>query len=198
MKKFDTDELRAQLETFSPEQQRDEDRELFNQDIGDFQKSARIVEQSVSHCREISRQIDASTAKVEKILPVLQQASTVRVDENIKASIQNVAAKIGGDVADVFGKKVRAVLDDVDKVSRRVSIPIDYALVYLVTMFLSSLFWSWLYGLMLHLCILESSGLFLEVDLEQRCLSYCSFGIYIVRDGDKKKSAYSFVGNVQT
>lgn len=36
MKKFDTDELRAQLETFSPEQQRDEDRELFNQDIGDF------------------------------------------------------------------------------------------------------------------------------------------------------------------
>ena len=53
MKKFDTDELRAQLETFSPEQQRDEDRELFNQDIGDFQKSARIVEQSVSHCREI-------------------------------------------------------------------------------------------------------------------------------------------------
>lgn len=135
MKKFDTDELRAQLETFSPEQQRDEDRELFNQDIGDFQKSARIVEQSVSHCREISRQIDASTVKVEKILPVLQQASTVRVDENIKASIQNVAAKIGGDVADAFGKKVRAVLDDVDKVSRRVSIPIDYALVYLVTMF---------------------------------------------------------------
>lgn len=135
MKKFDTDELRAQLETFSPEQQREKDRELLNQDIGDFQKSARIVEQSVSHCREISRQIDASTAKVEKILPVLQQASTVRVDENIKASIQNVAAKIGGDVADAFGKKVRAVLDDVDKVSRRVSIPIDYALVYLVTMF---------------------------------------------------------------
>ena len=56
------------------------------------------------------------------------------MDENIKASIQNVAAKIGGDVADAFGKKVRAVLDDVDNVSRRVSIPIDYALVYLVTM----------------------------------------------------------------
>ena len=73
MKKFDTDELRAQLETFSPEQQREKDRELLNQDIGDFQKSARIVEQSVSHCREISRQIDASTAKVEKILPVLPQ-----------------------------------------------------------------------------------------------------------------------------
>ena len=134
MKKIDTDELRAQLETFSPEQQKEKDRELLNQDMENFRKLARIVEQSVSECRDISRKIDASIAKLEKILPVLQQASTVRVDENIKASIQNVAAKIGGDVADAFGKKVRAVLDDVDNVSRRVSIPIDYALVYLVTM----------------------------------------------------------------
>ena len=136
MKKFDTDELRAQLETFSPEQQREKDRELLNQDIGDFQKSARIVEQSVSHCREISRQFDASTDKVEKILPILQQASTVRVDENIKESIQNVAAKISGDVADAFGKKVRAVLDEVDEVSKRVSFPMGFVCVFMITMVL--------------------------------------------------------------
>lgn len=198
MKKFDTDELRAQLETFSPEQQRDEDRELFNQDIGDFQKSARIVEQSVSHCREISRQIDASTAKVEKILPVLQQASTVRVDENIKASIQNVAAKIGGDVADVFGKKVRAVLDDVDKVSRRVSIPIDYALVYLVTMF---------FVIIILVMVVWVNAAFVHSGIIWTVLGG-GFGAemfvillvwYLHRKGwDKKKSAYSFVGNVQT
>lgn len=136
MKKFDTDELRAQLETFSPEQQREKDRELLNQDIGDFQKSARIVEQSVSHCREISRQFDASTDKVEKILPILQQASTVRVDENIKESIQNVAAKISGDVADAFGKKVRAVLDEVDEVSKRISFPMGFVCVFMITMVL--------------------------------------------------------------
>ena len=36
MKKFDTDELRAQLDTFSPEQQRDMDRDLLNQYINAF------------------------------------------------------------------------------------------------------------------------------------------------------------------
>ena len=43
MKKIDTDELRAQLETFSPEQQKEKDRELLNQDMENFRKLARIV-----------------------------------------------------------------------------------------------------------------------------------------------------------
>ena len=36
------------------------------------------------------------------------------MDERIKSSIEKVTVKMGDDVADAFGKKVRAVLDDVN------------------------------------------------------------------------------------
>lgn len=58
---------------------------------------------------------------------MLKEANTVRVDERIKSSIEKVAVKLGDDVADAFGKKVRAVLDDVNEASGRISIPLDVA-----------------------------------------------------------------------
>lgn len=64
MKKFDTDELRAQLETFSPEQQRDEDRALLNQYINEFRTLSGLVDRSVHNFKNISEQVNASTAKV--------------------------------------------------------------------------------------------------------------------------------------
>lgn len=93
MKKFDTDELRAQLDTFSPEQQRDMDRDLLNQYINAFRALSGIVEQSIRNYKIISEQVDASTAKVGKLLPMLKEANTVRVDERIKSSIEKVAVK---------------------------------------------------------------------------------------------------------
>ena len=99
MKKFDTDELRAQLDTFSPEQQRDMDRDLLNQYINAFRALSGIVEQSIRNYKIISEQVDASTAKVGKLLPMLKEANTVRVDERIKSSIEKVAVKMGDDVA---------------------------------------------------------------------------------------------------
>lgn len=134
MKKFDTDELRAQLDTFSPEQQRDMDRDLLNQHINVFRTLSGIVEQSIRNYKIISEQVDASTAKVGKLLPMLKEANTVRVDESIKSRIENVAVKMGDDVADAFGKKVRAVLDDVNEASGRISIPLDVALACMLTL----------------------------------------------------------------
>lgn len=134
MKKFDTDELRAQLDTFSPEQQRDMDRDLLNQYINAFRALSGIVEQSVRNYKIISEQVDASTAKVGKLLPMLKEANTVRVDERIKSSIEKVAVKMGDDVADAFGKKVRAVLDDVNEASGRISIPLDVAAACMLTL----------------------------------------------------------------
>ena len=134
MKKFDTDELRAQLDTFSPEQQRDMDRDLLNQHINVFRTLSGIVEQSVRNYKIISEQVDASTAKVGKLLPMLKEANTVRVDESIKSRIEKVAVKMGDDVADAFGKKVRAVLDDVNEASGRISIPLDVALACMLTL----------------------------------------------------------------
>lgn len=134
MKKIDTDELRAQLDTFSPEQQRDMDRDLLNQYINVFRTLSGIVEQSVRNYKIISEQVDASTAKVGKLLPMLKEANTVRVDERIKSSIEKVAVKMGDDVADAFGKKVRAVLDDVNEASGRISIPLDVALACMLTL----------------------------------------------------------------
>lgn len=134
MKKFDTDELRAQLDTFSPEQQRDMDRDLLNQYINAFRALSGIVEQSVCNYKIISEQVDASTAKVGKLLPMLKEANTVRVDERIKSSIEKVAVKMGDDVADAFGKKVRAVLADVNEASGRISIPLDVAAACMLTL----------------------------------------------------------------
>lgn len=134
MKKFDTDELRAQLDTFSPEQQRDMDRDLLNQYINAFRALSGIVEQSVRNYKIISEQVDASTAKVGKLLPMLKEANTVRVDERIKSSIEKVAVKMGDDVADAFGKKVRAVLDDVNEASGRISIPLDVTAACMLTL----------------------------------------------------------------
>lgn len=134
MKKFDTDELRAQLDTFSPEQQRDMDRDLLNQYINVFRTLSGIVEQSIRNYKIISEQVDASTAKVGKLLPMLKEANTVRVDERIKSSIENVAVKMGDDVANAFGKKVRAVLDDVNEASGRISIPLDVAAACMLTL----------------------------------------------------------------
>ena len=95
MKKFNTKELRAQLDTFSPEQQRDEDRALLNQYINVFRALSGDVERSVNNFKNISEQVNASTAKVEQILPALKAANMVRVDENIKSSIEKVATKLG-------------------------------------------------------------------------------------------------------
>lgn len=82
----------------------------------------------------ISEQVDASTAKVGKLLPMLKEANTVRVDESIKSRIEKVAVKMGDDVANAFGKKVRAVLDDVNEASGRISIPLDVALACMLTL----------------------------------------------------------------
>lgn len=134
MKKIDTDELRAQLDTFSPEQQRDMDRDLLNQYINVFRTLSGIVEQNVRNYKIISEQVDASTTKVGKLLPMLKEANTVRVDESIKSRIEKVAVKMGDDVADAFGKKVRAVLDDVNEASGRISIPLDVAAACMLTL----------------------------------------------------------------
>lgn len=139
MKKINTNELRAQLDTFSPEQQRDEDRALLNQYINVFRTLSGVVERSVNNFKNISEQVNASTAKVEQILPALKAAYTVRVDENIKSSIEKVAVKLGDDVADAFAKKVRSVLDDVDNASGRVSYPANIAMAYMLVMNLSIL-----------------------------------------------------------
>lgn len=72
MKKIDTDELRAQLDTFSPEQQRDMDRDLLNEYINVFRALSGIVEQSIRNYKIISEQVDTSTAKVGKLLPMLK------------------------------------------------------------------------------------------------------------------------------
>ena len=139
MKKIDTNELRAQLDTFSFEQQRDEDRALLNQYINVFRELSGVVERSVHNFKNISEQVNASTAKVELILPALKAANTVCVDENIKSSIEKVAAKLGDGVANAFAKKVRTVLDDVDDASGRVSYPANIALAYMLVMIYSIL-----------------------------------------------------------
>lgn len=139
MKKINTNELRAQLDTFSPEQQRDEDRALLNEYINVFRALSGVVERSVNNFKNISEQVNASTAKVEQILPALKAANTVRVDENIKSSIEKVAAKLGDGVADAFAKKVRSVLDEVDDASGRVSYPANIAMAYMLVMNLSIL-----------------------------------------------------------
>lgn len=41
---------------------------------------------------------------------------------------------MGDDVADAFGKKVRAVLDDVNEASGRISLPLDVALACMLTL----------------------------------------------------------------
>ena len=51
MKKIDTNELRAQLDTYSFEQQRDEDRALLNQYINVFRELSGVVERSVNSIR---------------------------------------------------------------------------------------------------------------------------------------------------
>ena len=134
MKKIDTNELRAQLDTFSFEQQRDEDRALLNQYINVFRTLSCVVDRSVHNFKNISEQVNASTAKVEQILPALKDANMVRVDENIKSSIEKVATKLGDDVANTFAKKVRTVLDDVDDASGRVSYPANIAMAYMLVM----------------------------------------------------------------
>ena len=139
MKKIDTNELRAQLDTFSPEQQRDEDRALLNEYINVFRTLSGEVERSVNNFKNISEQVNVSTAKVEQILPALKAANTVRVDENIKSSIEKVAAKLGDDVANAFAKKVRSVLDDVNDASGKVSYPANIAMAYMLVMNLSIL-----------------------------------------------------------
>ena len=89
--------------------------------------------------KNISEQVNTSTAKVEQILPTLKDANMVRVDENIKSSIKKVAVKLGDDVANAFAKKVRSVLDDVNHASGRVSCPANIAMSYMLVMTLSIL-----------------------------------------------------------
>ena len=131
------------------------DRDLLNQYINVFRTLSGIVEQSVRNYKIISEQVDASTAKVGKLLPMLKEANTVRVNERIKSSIEKVAVKLGDDVADAFGKKVRAVLDDVNEASGRISIPLYVAAACMLTLIFTFL--------NLNICIKHNKNDFLHI-----------------------------------
>lgn len=77
------------------------------------------------------------------------------MDERIKSSIEKVAVKLGDDVADAFGKKVRAVLDDVNEASGRISIPLDVAAACMLTLLFTFL--------NLNICIKHNKNDFLNI-----------------------------------
>ena len=174
------------------------DRDLLNQYINAFRALSGIVEQSVCNYKIISEQVDASTAKVGKLLPMLKEANTVRVDERIKSSIEKVAVKMGDDVADAFGKKVRAVLDDVNEASGRISIPLDVAAACMLTLIFT--FSILVLVVIVNITEIHSGVLWIVLGggFGAEILIYWLVWYCIVKDGYKKSLHILLTENVQT
>ena len=104
-----TDELRGMLDTYSPEQQMEEDAKAINEGANALTEAASLLQKC----------LDAIPAVAEQ----LNMATTLKISETSKANIIQTGAEIGEQTAKTFKENVKPVILQARKEVKHVSIP---------------------------------------------------------------------------
>jgi len=134
MKKFNTEDLRAQLDTLSPEQQWDKDKAVIEHSLERLSVLDSSIDNNMLRLIQMTDQVKSAAAKIEKLIPSLQAAATIHMDEATKQSLEVTALSMGETAASVVNAKIHKVLGEVKDESNRISLPINFAIVFMIMM----------------------------------------------------------------
>ena len=134
MKKFKTEDLRAQLDTLSPEQQWDKDKVVIEQSLERLSALDRSIDNNMLRLIQMIEQVKSAASKIEKLIPSLQVAATIHMDKATKQNLEVTALSMGETAASVVNAKIHKVLGEVKDESNRISIPVNFAIIFMIVM----------------------------------------------------------------
>lgn len=134
MKKIKTEDLRAQLDTLSPEQQWDKDKAVIEQSLEKLSVLDRSIDNNMLRLIQMTDQVKSAANKIEKLIPSLQVAATIHMDEWTKQNLETTVLNMGESAAAVVNAKIHKVLGEVKAESNRISVPANFAIIFMIMM----------------------------------------------------------------
>ena len=121
MKITNTEDLRAELDKFSLEQERDRKEKEVNKEIA-------VLTETLSD-------INDTIGKLSPLADALKEASTVHIPKDVESQLMTLAKAQGTLAADTFKSKVEATVKKVGTADNRVSIPLPAAYCLFIVFF---------------------------------------------------------------
>ena len=121
MKITNTEELRAELDKFSPEQEREKKEAEVNKEIA-------VLTETLSDIKD-------TIGKLSPLADALKEASTVHIPKDVESQLMTLAKAQGTLAADTFKSKVEATVRKAITADKRVSIPLPAAYFLFIVFF---------------------------------------------------------------
>ena len=121
MKITNTEELRAELDKFSPEQERDRKEAEVNKEIA-------VLTETLSDIKD-------TIGKLSPLADTLKEVSTVHVPKDVESQLMTLAKAQGTLAADTFKSRVEATVKKAITADKRVSIPLPAAYCLFIVFF---------------------------------------------------------------
>lgn len=121
MKITNTEDLRAELDKFSPEQECDRKEAEVNKEIA-------VLTETLSDIKD-------TIGKLSPLADALKEASTVHITNNVESQLMALAKAQGTLAADTFKSKVEATVKKAITADNRVSIPLPAAYCLFIVFF---------------------------------------------------------------
>ena len=126
MKITNTEDLRAELDKFSPEQERDRKEAEVNKEIA-------VIIETLSDIKD-------TIGKLSPLADTLKEASAVHIPKDVESQLMTLAKAQGTLVADTFNSKVEATVRKAITADKRVSIPLPAAYCLFIVFFFLAAF----------------------------------------------------------
>ena len=121
MKITKTEELRAELDKFSPEQEREKKEAEVNKEIA-------VLTETLSDIKD-------TIGKLSPLADALKEASTVHIPKDVEYQLMTLAKAQGTLAADTFKSKVEATVKKAITADKRISIPLPAAYCLFIVFF---------------------------------------------------------------
>ena len=126
MKITNTEDLRAKLDKFSPEQERDRKEKEVNKEIA-------VLTETLSDIKD-------TIGKLSPLADALKEASAVHIPKDVESQMMTLAKAQGTLAADTFKSKVEASVKKAITADKRVSIPLPAAYCLFIVFFFLAAF----------------------------------------------------------
>jgi len=104
-----TDELRGMLDTYSPEQQQEEDAKAINEGAHALTVAAELLQRCIDTIPDVAEQ--------------LNRATTLKISDESKAAIVQAGEKVGESAAEAFKKNISPIIEQAQREVKHVSLP---------------------------------------------------------------------------